>query len=96
MQPYLYILASKRNGTLYIGVTSDLLRRIGEHRAGIIPGFTARYGVKRLVYLEAHSSMTEAIRRERQMKEWQRLWKLRLIERDNPRWRDLFEDRFEG
>ena len=71
-------------------------KRIGEHRAGIIPGFTARYGVKRLVYLEAHSSMTEAIRRERQMKEWQRLWKLRLIERDNPRWRDLFVELFEG
>tara|TARA_E500000318_G_scaffold111845_2_gene132120 strand:+ start:976 stop:1266 length:291 start_codon:yes stop_codon:yes gene_type:complete len=96
MQPYLYILASKRNGTLYVGVTSDLPKRIGEHRAGIIPGFTARYGVKRLVYLEAHSSMTEAIRRERQMKEWQRLWKLRLIERDNPRWRDLFVELFEG
>lgn len=96
MQPYLYILASKRNVTLYIGVTSDLPKRIGEHRAGIIPSFTARYGVKRLVYLEEHSSMTDAIRRERQMKEWQRLWKLRLIERDNPQWCDLFEDRFEG
>lgn len=96
MQPYLYILASKRNGTLYIGVTSDLPRRIGEHRAGIVSGFTARYGVKRLVYLEAHSSMTDAIRRERQMKEWHRAWKLRLIERDNPQWCDLFEDLFEG
>lgn len=96
MQSYLYILASKRNGTLYIGVTSDLPKRIGEHRAGIIPSFAARYGVKRLVYLEAHSSMTDAIRRERQMKEWQRLWKLRLIERDNPQWCDLFEGLFEG
>lgn len=91
MQPFVYILASRPNGTLYIGVTSDLAKRMAQHRSGAMPGFTKRHGVTRLVYFEAHSSMEEAIRRERQMKEWHRAWKLRLIEQGNPQWRDLFE-----
>ncbi|UUX51635.1 GIY-YIG nuclease family protein [Nisaea acidiphila] len=90
MQPHVYILASKRNGTLYIGVTSNLLKRVSEHRSGAVPGFTKRYDVKLLVYFEAHPSMDSAILREKQMKEWHRRWKLRRIEERNPQWRDLF------
>jgi putative endonuclease len=89
MQPNVYILASKRNGTLYIGVTSDLLKRVSEHRSGVVPG---RYGVRLLVYFEPHASMDRAIRREKQMKDWRRSWKLRLIEERNPQWRDLFDE----
>ena len=86
---YLYILASKRNGTLYIGVTNDLVRRIGEHRQGAVPGFTKRYGVHLLVYYETYDDIREALARELAMKKWRRAWKIELIERQNPRWRDL-------
>jgi putative endonuclease len=88
--PCVYILASRRNGTLYVGVTSDPVRRIWEHREGIVPGFTKRYGVKTLVYYELHATMDAAITREKQIKEWQRAWKLALIEERNPDWSDLY------
>lgn len=94
MQPCVYILASKRNGTLYIGVTSDLPRRIAQHRIGSVPGFTSRYGVTRLVFLELHDRMEGAIQRERQLKEWRRAWKIRLIQKANPEWRDLYQHLF--
>jgi putative endonuclease len=86
-----YILASKRNGVLYIGVTSGLESRIAQHDQGLIEGFTKRYGVKLLVYYEFHESMNEAISREKQLKEWQRAWKARLIESMNPAWINLFD-----
>ena len=91
-QPCVYILASRRNGTLYTGVTSDLPRRTWEHREGVAEGFTRKYGVKRLFYYELHATMEAAITREKQIKEWRRAWKIRLIESMNPDWRDLFED----
>lgn len=87
-----YILASKRNGTLYIGVTSDIARRAWEHRNSALEGFTRRYDVKLLVYVEFHDTMPDAILREKQMKKWRRAWKLKLIERENPDWRDLYDD----
>jgi putative endonuclease len=90
--PAVYILASKRYGTLYIGVTSDLCGRVAAHKQGDIPGFTRRYGVKTLVWYEFLGSMDEAIKREKQLKEWQRVWKIELIEKLNPTWRDLFEE----
>jgi putative endonuclease len=86
---YVYILASQRNGTLYIGHTDSISRRVWEHQSGEIPGFTATYGVHRLVHYEAFESRDTAFRRERAMKKWRRLWKLELIERFNPGWRDL-------
>ncbi|MFZ5670394.1 MAG: GIY-YIG nuclease family protein [Pseudomonadota bacterium] len=89
---YAYIVASKRNGTLYIGSTDSLTRRIWEHREGIRPGFTKTHGVTILVWFEVFDTRAGAFRRERQMKEWKRLWKLRLIERINPGWRDLYDD----
>ncbi len=89
-QPAVYILASKRNGTLYIGVTSNLARRVWEHRNDIIDGFTKRYGVHDLVWYEPHDSMESAIQREKQLKVWERKWKLDLIESVNPRWEDLY------
>lgn len=88
---WVYILASDRAGTLYIGVTSDLLGRVYEHREGLTPGFTTRYGVKRLVYFEAFDEIDAAIAREKQLKRWRRDWKLNLIERHNPEWIDLYE-----
>ena len=91
-QPCVYILASKRNGTLYVGVTSDIIRRAWEHRTGQIDGFTKHYGVHRLVFAEFHESMTDAIAREKRMKKWRRAWKLQLIERDNRDWRDLYDE----
>jgi len=90
-QPAVYILASKRNGTLYIGVTSDLIKRTWEHKNDSVEGFTKRYRVHRLVYYELHEDMESAIRREKQMKQWNRGWKLELIEKQNPDWRDLWE-----
>ena len=90
-QPAVYILASKRNGTLYIGVTSDLQKRAWEHKTDLIDGFTKRYGIHRLAYYELHSDMVSAILREKQMKKWNRAWKLELIERHNPDWKDLWE-----
>jgi putative endonuclease len=90
--PCVYIMASRRNGTLYTGVTSDLIQRVHQHREGILRGFTRRHGVKRLVWFEQHSTMEHAIAREKQIKKWLRVWKLELIERDNLGWRDLAED----
>jgi putative endonuclease len=87
--PCVYILASQRNGTLYIGVTSDLMSRIHQHREEVIKGFTAQYGVKRLVWFEMHDTMEAAITREKQLKKWNRAWKLRLIEESNSQWKDL-------
>ena len=87
---YVYILASQRNGTLYIGHTDSISRRTWEHREGSVPGFAAKYGVKRLVHYEAFETRDGAFRRERAMKKWRRLWKIALIERFNPGWRDLF------
>ena len=84
-----YILASQRNGTLYIGVTSDLPGRMYEHREGLVPGFTRRYGVKSLVWYENHSRIEDAIQREKNLKRWLRRWKLELVETANPQWRDL-------
>ena len=89
-QPAVYILASKRNGTLYIGVTSDLVKRILEHKNNVVEGFTKRYNVHHLVWYELHESMEPAINREKQLKEWKRKWKLELIERSNPNWHDLY------
>ena len=89
---YVYILASRRNGTLYIGMTDDLARRIWEHRAGAVAGFTRKYGVKILVWYERHETRESAFTRERQLKKWNRAWKLELIERMNPDWRDLYDD----
>jgi len=87
---YVYILCSQKNGTLYIGVTSDLNRRMQAHRAKLFSGFTAKYSVNRLVYFEIFDSALTAIRREKCLKEWSRAWKLRLIEARNPEWRDLY------
>ncbi len=89
---FVYILASQRNGTLYVGVTSDLIRRVQEHREGLVPGFTKRHAVKLLVYFEAHRDINEAILREKRIKRWRRKWKLDLIEAQNPQWRDLWID----
>jgi putative endonuclease len=90
-QPAVYILASKRNGTLYVGVTSDLIARIWQHRTDAVAGFTRQHGVHVLVYYELHSTMYDAITREKQLKKWNRAWKLRLIEQANPNWIDLWE-----
>ena len=91
-QPAVYILASKRNGTLYIGVTSALVKRAWEHKNKITEGFTKKYNVHSLVYYELHPDMTSAITREKQMKKWRRAWKIQLIEKGNPDWRDLWPD----
>ena len=91
-QPAVYILASARNGTLYIGVTSDLVKRIWQHKNNCVPGFTERHGVHILVLYEMHASMEAAIVREKRLKKWERMWKLRLIEEQNPQWRDLWSD----
>lgn len=88
---YVYIISNKRNGTLYIGVTSDLIKRIYQHKEGVIDGFTKKYNVKRLVYYEQHENAESAITREKQMKEWKRQWKLELIEKTNPEWEDLYD-----
>jgi putative endonuclease len=89
MSGHVYILASGRHGTIYIGCTTDLPKRIYEHREGLVAGFTRRYGVKRLVYVENYDDISNAIVRERRMKEWQRAWKVALIEADNPDWQDI-------
>lgn len=86
------MLCSRRYGTLYVGVTSNLARRAWEHREGLVEGFTKRYGVKTLIYVEFHQTMIAAITREKQLNEWKREWKLELIEAANPEWRDLYED----
>ncbi|MGO8944819.1 MAG: GIY-YIG nuclease family protein [Syntrophobacteraceae bacterium] len=89
-QPAVYILASKKNGTLCIGVTSNLVKRIWEHRNNLVTGFTECYGVHNLVWYVPHESMESAIQREKQLKEWKRSWKMRLIESTNPNWEDLY------
>ena len=91
-QPCVYILASARNGTLYTGVTSDLLKRVWEHKSDLVEGFTKRYAVHVLVWFELHEDMLAAIRREKTIKGWKRRWKLELIETMNPEWRDLYAE----
>ena len=90
--PCVYILANRRNGTLYVGVTSNLVQRVWQHREGCVDGFTKRYGVHRLVWYERHDDMESAIVREKRIKKWRRTWKLELIERANPEWRDLYPE----
>ncbi|MBI3140759.1 MAG: GIY-YIG nuclease family protein [Rhodocyclales bacterium] len=92
MSYYVYILASGRNGTLYIGVTNDLIRRVWEHKNGAVEGFTKKYDIHHLVYFEQTEDVSSAIQREKQLKKWERKWKLDLIEKTNPYWRDLYED----
>ena len=87
-----YILASKRNGTLYTGVTSDLVQRVWQHREGILGGFTKKYGVKRLVYYEVYGDAENAIAGEKRIKKWRRAWKVRMIEKGNPEWKDLYDE----
>jgi putative endonuclease len=87
---FVYILASRRHGTLYVGVTNDLARRMTEHKKKLVPGFTREYGVDRLMYAETYSSVLEARARERSLKRWRRAWKISLFEKTNPEWRDLF------
>jgi putative endonuclease len=87
---YVYLLAGRRHGTLYLGITSDLTRRVSEHTTKAVSGFTAKYGVERLVWFEAYDDPTAAVTREKALKKWRRDWKIRLIEEQNPEWRDLF------
>jgi putative endonuclease len=89
---WVYLLTNKPRSTLYVGVTNDLVRRVFEHREGLVKGFTARYGLKMLVYFERHDSPSAAIKREKNIKHWSRLWKLQLVESVNPQWRDLYND----
>jgi putative endonuclease len=89
---YVYILASRRNGTLYIGVTSQLVQRVWQHKEGLADGFTKRYGLKTLVWYEQHDTAESAIGREKQIKKWERAWKVELIETENPYWNDLYDD----
>lgn len=91
-QPAVYILANRRNGALYTGVTSNLPARVWQHRNDVTEGFTKKYGVHTLVYFELHDEMASAISREKQIKNWQRKWKVKLIEKQNPTWRDLYDD----
>ena len=91
-QPAVYLLSSKRNGTLYIGVTSNLPARIWQHKNDLVAGFTKKYKVHRLVHYELHENMTVAIQREKQIKKWRRQWKLELIEKSNPDWKDLYDE----
>jgi putative endonuclease len=91
-QPCVYLLASQRNGTLYVGVTSNLVQRVWQHKEGVAEGFTKKYGVKTLVWFELHETMESAIAREKAIKEWKRAWKLTLIEKTNPEWRDLYAE----
>lgn len=89
---YVYIVAKHRHGALYVGVTSDLVRRVYEHRTGMAGGFTKRYGIKRLVYFEEHATAASAIQREKTIKHWSRNWKIHQIEKQNPLWRDLYDE----
>jgi len=91
-RPCVYILASRRNGTLYVGVTGDLARRVSHHRSGVVEGFTWDYDVRTLVFAEFHETMEDAILREKRIKRWRRAWKLELIEQHNPLWRDLYDE----
>ena len=92
MSYYVYLLASQRNGTLHLGVTSDLARRVYQHKSKTTPGFTSRYSVAKLVWFECYDDPVTAITREKELKKWQRAWKLRLIEETNPQWRDLYDE----
>jgi putative endonuclease len=92
MSYWVYILASAPGGTLYVGMTKDLIRRVYEHREGFVGGFTRRYGIKQLVYFEAHDTAIGALQREKNIKHWPREWKIDLIARDNPYWRDLYDE----
>ena len=92
MQYYVYILASKKNGTLYVGVTSDLIKRVFEHKNDFVEGFTKKFQVHDLVYFEVLDSVESAIAREKQLKKWHRDWKIRLIEKENPGWKDLYPE----
>ncbi len=92
MSFYVYLLANRRNGTLYVGMTDDLAKRVWMHRIGALPGFTKQYGIKMLVWYEQHESRESAFEREHQIKKWNRSWKLRLVEEMNPAWRDLYND----
>ena len=87
---YDYMMASQRNGTLYTGVTSDLIKRVWQHKSGETKGFTSKYKVNQLVYYEIHSAIMEAIKREKNIQAWKRIWKLQLIEKNNPNWNDLY------
>lgn len=91
-QPAVYIMAKFRNGAIYVGVTSNLMQRVYQHREGVVPGHSKRHGIKRLVWFEMHNTMESAIKREKQIKNWKRIWKLALLEKENPTWRDLAED----
>jgi len=91
-QPCVYLLASRRSGTLYVGVTSDLVQRVWQHKNNLVEGFTKRYGVHRLVWYELHANMHSAIAREKAIKVWKGAWKVQLIENSNPDWRDLYEE----
>ena len=90
--PCVYILASRRNGTLYVGVTSDLIKRVWQHKNDLVEGFTKQYGLHMLVWYEPHETMDSAIKREKAIKKWNRRWKLKLIEQSNPLWRDLYKE----
>jgi len=90
-QYFVYILASKKNGTLYIGVTSNLLKRVYEHKNNLVEGFTQKYNVHKLVYYEIYQNIHDAITREKRIKKWKRQWKIELIEQSNPNWEDLFD-----
>ena len=89
---YVYILASRRDGAIYVGITSDLVKRVYEHRSKFVPGFTSRYNITRLVWFEVHGDPLAAITREKQLKKWRRAWKIALIVKDNPEWLDLWEE----
>jgi putative endonuclease len=89
---WVYILASRRHGTIYIGVTNDLVRRVYQHKNKLIKGFSSQYGVARLVWFETHDDITAAIEREKELKKWRREWKINLIEQDNPDWHDLYNE----
>ncbi|NEW91742.1 GIY-YIG nuclease family protein [Rhodopseudomonas sp. BR0M22] len=91
MAYYVYLVASRKDGALYVGVTNDLVRRVYEHRTKAVPGFTSKYNIARLVWFEIHDDPISAITREKEIKKWRRAWKVALIERDNPGWEDLFE-----
>jgi len=91
IEPAVYIMASKRNGTLYTGVTGDLCKRVWEHKNNLVDGFTQKYSVHQLVYFELHEEIEAAIQREKQIKKWNRAWKIQLIEKMNPQWQDLYE-----
>ena len=91
-QYYVYILASRKNGTLYIGITSDIVKRVWEHKEKTVKGFTSKYGVDKLVYYEVFKDPENAIKREKRLKEYKRQWKIDLIEKDNPEWKDLYKE----